>query len=319
MNPATALQETHERTRYDETLWQRANAYYRERDLSIHEFADLVKYSSATISKYFSRDYVNSKGVEDAIRNFFAREDRKGTGKHFSPASEDSMRTLEACEYALLEREMVVVYGTTQIGKSAGVQEFIRRKKDTGNRQIIDIEVDSLTTPASLMRRIAEHLQLPPKTAADQLQEIVGVFKGGQYVIVLDDAGYLNVRACQALYRIMESGGCGVVLVGIRELLERIMSASGRDAQDLLQFTSRCVRHVYLEGRTSRGALEDIARRMPNFPGEKVLAAVISEVKTPRQLKSMLKRIHYLRKLYPERPLSDLVTDAKREVLRRAA
>jgi DNA transposition AAA+ family ATPase len=319
MSQAVALQETHERTRYDEPLLQRANAYRRDHGLSIAKFADLIDYSGATLSKYFSRDYVNSREIEVHLRNFFAREDRKATGSRFSPLMEDSMRVLEACEYALMEREMVVVYGNSQAGKSAGVEEFIRRKKDTGNRQIINVIVDSLTTPASLMRRIAEHLQLPPKTAADQLQEIVGVLNGGQYVIVLDDAGYLNVRACQALYRIMESGGCGVVLVGIGTALERIMSPAGRDAEDLLQFTSRCVRHVRLTNCASKEALEDVARRMDHFPGEKVLAAVIPEVTTARELKSMLKRVRWLIKLHPEKPLATLVGDAKREVLRRAA
>ena len=92
-------EETHERTHYDEALWLRCHDFIAERGITIGDFADLVGYSRATISKYLAKEYVNTVLAEASINRFFKQEERQAKAVKFVQTAV-SMAVIEACEYA---------------------------------------------------------------------------------------------------------------------------------------------------------------------------------------------------------------------------
>lgn len=311
--------ETHERSNYDEALLARAQEYVAERALSIADFADLLDYSAATLSKYLSREYVNTVNVEARLTRFFKHEDRQATGIKFVPTSV-SMAVIEACEYAYRESKLVVIYGPPAIGKTVGAKEFVNRKETSGISNMVFVTVNSTTTPFSLVRRICEDLGIALTGCTPELLErIVKQLKSHPHLIVVDDASYLNLKALEALRYLHDQTECGVVLMGVETLMKRIFvpsGAGGRMAEDLAQLYSRVNLRKYLPGTKAAEDLERIAQQA-KLPA-KMIAAVLAEVKTPRELKNVLERVKYVRQLNPHADVKDVVSQALSEVFRAA-
>jgi DNA transposition AAA+ family ATPase len=314
---STLPQQTHERSHYDEALWQRATEYIAEKELSIADFAEQVKYSAATMSKYLSRDYVNAVLVEAALERFFRQQERTNTGVKYVPTAV-SQAVIEACEYAYSEGKLVVLYGPPAIGKSVGAMEFMNRKIKNGIRNLVFVTANSTTTPFSLVRRVSEELGLPLTGCTPELLErIVRKLKKHPHLVVVDDASYLNVKALEALRYVYDQTACGVVLMGVKALMERIfIPGNGRMAEDLAQLYSRVNLQKYLPGAARAQDLGRIAEAS-KLPA-KIIAAVLAEVKTPRELKNVLERVKYVRELNPDRSAQEIVGQALSEVFRAA-
>lgn len=309
--------ETHERSVYDDALHARALAYMQEHALSVSEFAEQIGYSRTTLSKYIRREYVTTASVEAALKAFFTREQRKGTGNKFS-ATAVSMAVLEACEYAYSEKALVVLFGPPQTGKSTGALEFVRRKLEDDNvRNLVFVTANSTTTPRWLVRCICKELGFyPGGCTAELLDRLVERMKARPHLIVIDDASCLTVKALESLRYLYDQAGVGIVLMGVRSLMERIFLAKGRMAEDLEQLYSRVDLQKYLPGSAERKDLESVARA--HGVDDKTLELVLPHVQRPREMLKVCNRVKFLKRLNPDAAPDEIVQRALAEVFRAA-
>lgn len=285
----------------DEKLRARAQAFIDTEHVPIAELARSLgaRWDRSTLSRYLAGKYGQVEGIEAALRTFFARRDRVAGGELFVETRIAGL-IMEHCEFALRARALVVIAGPPGNGKTTAAGEFMRRQLRGGNTAMVFITASSLSTSSSILSDIAAELGLKHRrTQAEMLGLVIAELKGHTHLLIVDDAGFLNVRTLEALRAIYDQAACGLILMGTRTLLRTFeVAPTSRLYEDLGQLFSRVdlVERIP-EAVSKKEAAQMIARRCPWMAAGDV-ETLAGDAQNPRSVMKRLGQIEHIRGCY---------------------
>ncbi|MBS3893052.1 MULTISPECIES: AAA family ATPase [Serratia] len=190
-----------------------------------------TKVSDSVISQYLKGTYPgNIEKVESAIRNFISREEekeRKRTVRAEFVRTRLANKCLARMRDVHLDGDIGVLSGSAGAGKSMVMKHYASLFND-----VILIEADPGYTTKVLLQELCERLGVNKSGNIHELSEnCINALRGTGWVVLIDEAELLPYRALEALRRIHDRSGSGVVLAGMPRLLLNLKGRRGEYAQ----------------------------------------------------------------------------------------
>ncbi|MBN2546540.1 MAG: AAA family ATPase [Spirochaetes bacterium] len=199
--------------------------------ISQAEISRQIGVSSSAISMYKSGAYDGAMGgFEEKIKSWLSLQDRKNQ-KLVIPyceigATNVIYQSIDTCQR---DKDFAVIIGKAGTSKTLTAKNYVR-----DNKMSIYIKMNKSTVGA-LLRAIGRELKIDLSGSSVTLYEkIIGFLKGKEWVIVVDEADYLNDKCFQMLRHISDDAEIGVALIGL-ERLEGILISQKDDYQQLLR------------------------------------------------------------------------------------
>lgn len=183
--------------------------------------------------------------IEDKIRAYRERVD--GTVRHgYENSFLDTRSWLQfqhACQTAIDENVIVVVYAKPGVGKSRCLQEYSTAKLKTMPVQIL---CSTNITPKYFGQKIAQELGIDDKLPLARLEDLIAErLKRNPRPLFVDQANYLNEKALGTICYLWEKARIPMVLIGTKDLFELFMTS--RLTEDVrAQLSSRVAMHYPL-------------------------------------------------------------------------
>jgi DNA transposition AAA+ family ATPase len=211
--------------------------------------------------------------VEPLIRRF--RESIEGPIRHGYTKTFVQTRTWSrvqsACETAIREKAIVVIYGKPGVGKSRCLLEFARRNMLTAP---VFVLCSRNITFSYFAQRLARGLALSERAMTPKLEDNM-VAKLSRYPrpLFIDQANYLGERALGTICHIWESAQVPVVLAGTKSLYETFMSS--QLIEDVrAQLSSRIALYYELPELSVSEAKAIIQRGLGSIATDEVVAQI---------------------------------------------
>jgi DNA transposition AAA+ family ATPase len=241
-------------------------------------------------------DPKNSK-IEAAIRRF--REQVEGTVRHGYAntyvETHTSMQLQQACNTAITENVIVVVYGKPGVGKTRSLAEYATAKmKATLPIQIL---CSRNITTRYFVQKIARVLGLDDRPTTARLEDMIAEkLRRSPRPVFVDQANYLNEKALGSICYIWDIARAPVVLVGTRDLYELFVTS--RLTEDVrAQLSSRVAMHYPLAELTTVEAASIIKRALGDDATDENIAAIINVTGgVHRHVDMIIPRINELKK-----------------------
>lgn len=233
--------------------------HVKDKNLSWRQACKTVDISTTTLYRVWKGEYRNpSTGDLVDISDLCDRinryrklvEERDGLDR--PPFVETTVWTRidKLCREALSTNTIALIYGESQIGKTAALKEHARRNN---HGQTIYVLMPASGGVQSMMRAIAEECHISSRTSFDQLVERVCHFLDENKLLIIDEVHEVFVsyhkgsmsKCLSVLRQIQERTQCGLVLCGtdvFRHELER-----GEFSQSLKQLSKRAIWPMQLE------------------------------------------------------------------------
>ena len=213
----------------------------KSRGMSQNAISNKMGISSAALSSYLSGAYPNPETIEFKIRTFLERNEREQEKLEVNYVSIKAtpyiVQAINACQR---DKDFAVIVGHTGTSKTW----TIKKKYLPENPSAIYIKCNK-SAVGQLLRMIAVSLKIDIKGNSSSLYEkIINNVRNKDYVLIVDEADYLNEKCLQMLRNISDDGNIGVALVGLPRLVETI-SKQDEDYQQLLRRVG-----TYLDLRT---------------------------------------------------------------------
>jgi DNA transposition AAA+ family ATPase len=163
-------------------------------------------------------------------------------------------RISKVCDEALLCNTIAMVYGESQIGKTASLKEYARRNNQG---QTVYVLMPASAGVQSMMRAIAEACHISSRACFENLRNRVLRYLDDTKLLILDEVHeafvsyqkQATVKCMSVLRQLQEQSQCGLVLCGtnvFRSQIER-----GEFAQSLKQLRKRGIWELQLENTPS--------------------------------------------------------------------
>lgn len=221
-------------------LQDRVQALMQQQHISQTQLADEIGMSKSVVSEWLRGGYDHQSTIVPAITAWLSRQH----GEFFE--LRNSRRVLEACEYAVARRRMVLVVGPPGLGKTVALKEFHRRRV-IAQEEIIYHYTSPVIRHHSLAKMIARRLQLGESGSAfDIVERIVGKLRRNPIPMVFDEANHLNVSCLEILRYLWDSVHVPLILCGSMKL-ERTLSEISARHPEIEQLQSRMALRVLLE------------------------------------------------------------------------
>ena len=171
-------------------------------------------------------------------------------------------RVEKVCREALIMQAIAFIYGESQIGKTASLQEVCRRRN---HGQTTYVLMPASAGVQAMMKAIADACHISSRTSYEGLRSRVANYLDDSKLLIIDEVHecfisyqHTSMNRCLSLLRqIQERSQCGLVLCGtnvFRHELER-----GEFAQSLKQLRKRGIWELQLESEPTTTDLELIA------------------------------------------------------------
>lgn len=195
------------------------------------QVAQLLGVSVATVSLYLKGEYNgNVSDIDRKVEELIERDKAKVVEAKYNTAFVPTLaarRGMEVMQFAHIEGEINVIYGSAGLGKTQMLKEYERR-----NSSAVLIEVDPSCTPKVLLRKIAEAVGANARGVNNELLDsIVSKLKGSERLLMIDEAELLSTRSLEFIRRIHDLTGVGVVLAGMPRLLINLKGKNNELAQ----------------------------------------------------------------------------------------
>lgn len=238
----------------------------------------------------------NSK-LERQVRAY--REKVEGTERHGYVNSFVESRTWEqmrsACDTAIRENVIVVVYGKPGVGKSRSLLEYSTRKMTTA---AIEVLCSANITTKYFVQKIAKALALNDKASTAQLEDMIGEkLKKYPRPLFVDQANYLNEKALGSICYIWELARIPIVLAGTKDLHDLFMQS--RLTEDVrAQLSSRVAMHYPLAELTKKHCIEILKNALGKDATDENIALIMNVTKgIHRHIDMIIPRIFELKDL----------------------
>jgi DNA transposition AAA+ family ATPase len=182
-------------------------------------------------------------------------------------------RIAKICDEAMICNTIAMVYGESQIGKTAALKEYARRNN---HGQTVYVLMPASAGVQSMMKAIGDGCHISTRTSFEGLRDRVSRFLDDTKLLILDEVHeafvsyhrQATVKCMSVLRQLQEQTQCGLVLCGtnvFRNQIER-----GEFAQSLKQLRKRGIWELQLEDSPSKGDIALIYRhyKLPKPDGE---------------------------------------------------
>ncbi len=248
-----------EKPKHDEDLRLWLDKFIKEHahlPTTVLSRSDHIGVSRTALDAYLSATYFLSKDsgglgvegkskIEDKIRAY--RERVEGTIRHgYENSFVDTRSWLQfqhACQTAINENVIVVVYAKPGVGKSRCAQEYSTSKLKT---MPIHILCSANITTRYFAQKIARELGLDERTPTAPLEDLISEkLKRNPRGLFVDQANYLNEKSLGTICYVWEKAKIPIVLIGTKDLFELFMTS--RLTEDVrAQLSSRVAMHYPL-------------------------------------------------------------------------
>jgi len=201
----------------------------KEKQYSIAVAAKAMDISKTTLHLWMNGKYSgNTDKVEDAVERFIEIEKlREGKVKlPFIVTSivEDVFDIAKTCH---VENEIGVCYGNAGLGKTFAVKRYALENPD-----VILVEADLGYTPKVLFSEIHKKLGFDGfGTIHKMFLDIIDRLKDSGRLIIIDEAEHLPYKSLELLRRIYDKAEVGILLVGMKRLLDNLKGEKQQYAQ----------------------------------------------------------------------------------------
>ena len=241
----------------------------------------------------FDKPPVKSE-IEIKIRAY--REKVEGTIRHGYANSFLDTRSWNqfqhACQTAIGENVIVVVYAKPGVGKSRCLQEYSTAKLKTMPVQIL---CSANITTRYFAQKIARELGLDEKTPTAPLEDLIAErLKRNPRALFIDQANYLNEKALGTICYLWEKAKIPIVLIGTKDLFELFMTS--RLTEDVrAQLSSRVAMHYPLMELSVEEVKSICQRALGENATDKAVAKIFNVTKgNHRHLDMILPRVRQL-------------------------
>lgn len=247
-------------------------AWAKDHNLSMREVEDSTKLNQTTLYRVWTGKYVNHQtgeqvdlsGVCERIARFKdLTEERERAGK--LPFIETSLfqRVEKLCREALVDQSFAFIYGESQIGKTAALQE-VKRRNNHG--QTIYVLMPAMCGVQGMMQAIAAECHISVRTNFTELKRRLETYFDPTRLLIVDEVhecfvGHHKtaaVRCLSFLRQLQERTGCGMVLCGTNVFRDEL--EEGEFAQSLKQLRKRGIWELQLESVASDRDVAMIAK-----------------------------------------------------------
>jgi len=251
-------------------------AWAKERQWSWQEAEQETKLSVTTLYRIWTGKYryqdkhpkagelIPLDGICERIAHFKELAEERASLRRLPFVVETSVfRKIEKlCRETLVMQSISMIYGESQIGKSAALKEVARRNNHGNTTYVL--------TPASagvqgLIKAIGAACHIAGHTSYDVLRERVGNYLDDSKLLIIDEIHEIFVsyfrdsrlRCLSVLRQMQEMSGCGLVLCGTNVFRHEL--EQGEFAQSLKQLRKRGILELQLESVPSAKDMELIA------------------------------------------------------------
>lgn len=178
-----------------------------------------------------------------------------------------------ACQTALNEHAVVVIYARPGIGKSRCLMEFAARQMATAP---IAVLCSANVTTRYFVQKVAQALKLSDRAATAELEDRVAEkLKRYPRPLIVDQANYLNEKGLGAICHIWEVARVPVILSGTKALYEKF-SSSRLTEEVREQLSSRIALYYVLQELTLAEAKAIIERGLGADATEEAVAQIMT-------------------------------------------
>lgn len=183
-------------------------------------------FSVASISQWRTGKYNgDQKRIAAACKSFMERERGRMEYSQYDEIpfvdTTVSLRILAAAQKVHLSRSMALLYGPAGVGKTRSIKEYALRNQD-----VILIESDSFARTKDLLASIHKAVGMggagKAHTEHTMLMEIVERLKDSGRMIIIDEAENLRPKTLDAVRRIHDWAGVGVLYVGLDKFYHQL-------------------------------------------------------------------------------------------------
>lgn len=236
---------------------------------------------------------VNPAGtkIEQRIRAY--RERVEGTVRHgYTNKFYDTrswMQLEQACQTAINENMIVVVYAKPGVGKSRCLNEYATRKMTTAP---IIILCSANVTTRYFVQRLAQSVGLDDRPTTARLEDsIAEKLKRNPRPVFVDQANYLSEKGLGTICHLWEVARVPIVLVGTRDLYD-LFNTSRLNEDVRAQLSSRVAWHYQLFELSLAEAKAIIQRALGVAATDEVVSQILTATNgIYRHVDMMLPRI----------------------------
>lgn len=260
---------------YNSALQARVEQFLKEKGISQAKAAPMMGISQTALSQYRRSMYDNGDiaALESKLEEFFRtqqeRQDNAEKAVPYCPVqgyvptsiSEDVFKLIRYCQ---LEKTMVVIYGDAGVGKTKGVEKFVRENPTSS---VYIQATPSTGTLGNLLSVIARALKVPEaRKRVDLISAIQEKLERSNKVLIIDEAQHLQLRALDEIRAwtepnpMLQRAGVGIALVGNTSIYTRMV---GKQEADFGQLFSRIRMRRFC--RTEEITREDIQKLFPKL------------------------------------------------------
>lgn len=293
--------------------------------------SDHIGMSRTALDSYLEGNYflskeagglgVKSSKLETMVRAY--RERVEGTERHgYTNTFVETRSWLQfqhACQTAIGENVIVVVYGKPGVGKSRCLTEFSVRRMSTSPVIII---CSANITSRYFVQKLARSLGLDDGPTTARLEDnITEKLKRNPRPVFVDQANYLNEKSLGTICYVWEGARVPFVLAGTRDLYE--LFTTSRLTEDVrAQLSSRVAMHYPLMELSLGEAKEIIKRALGADATEEAVAKIFSVTGgVHRHVDMIIPRINELKKRNEKRlaagevSMDDIIDAAGRRLM----
>ncbi len=260
---------------YNRALQERLRSYISTSGISQSKLAPQIGISGTMLSQYLNSKYdkgdvaETERKVEEFFRTQQERQDNIEKAAPYCPVqgyvptsiSEDVYKLIRYCQ---LEKTMVVIYGDAGVGKTKGVEKFVRENPTSS---VYIQATPSTGTLGNLLYVIARALKVPEaRKRVDLINTIQEKLEKSNRVLIIDEAQHLQLRALDEIRAwtdpnpMLQRAGVGITLVGNTSVYTRMV---GKQEADFGQLFSRIRMRRFC--RTEEIPREDIQKLFPKL------------------------------------------------------
>lgn len=242
------------------------HSYYYDSGRSLAEVGQDIGYDGGNISRIFVNKYAGDmEKVAAAITRFREiLELRANTTK--APYIKTALyREIEqVCDTALAYQKIAYIYGESQVGKSAALEEYAR-EHNHGQTILVTMPVGG--SISHFLAALAAKVRCNNQQRGDILQLNIMRCFGPSNLLIVDEAsralqsrsyGGNNLKTMDFIRDLHDQTGAAVVLCGTNVFREQMKDV--QIAKFLNQFNRRCIVRRQLPDRPSRADLNAFAR-----------------------------------------------------------
>lgn len=270
--------------------------YSRDSRWRLKDCADALAVSPTTVHRLFNGSYGAAyDGIVAAVARFKKVADERAKRRQIGFIETTAWGKISrVCNAALYDNMPAFIYGASQIGKTACLQEFARRNNHGTTRYI---RMPSSPTFQYFLKTVAEACYISTRQNHDILRRRIMDALDSRNLLIVDEVHQAMCTASENAARkvieflreIYDRTGCGIVLCGtkvFRDEFER-----GRQALIFDQFRRRGMLELTLPDTPSKADINKIAKAFDLPPPE---GDVLELIKTMLQSSGLGKYIKFL-------------------------